>query len=123
MQSPHRTHSGELGFTAGSSFRLHAFLQSSQELHFSLLQRILIRAIGFNSAYIAPSGHKTRQKKRYTGTDVISIKTANADFHIKRIPAIFLKGSFTTKRGTAPKTVPDGQTYVQNHGAPKPESS
>jgi len=64
MQSPHRTHSGELGFDTGSSFKLQAFEHSLHEVHFSLSQRIRIKAIGLSKAYIAPSGQRTLQKKR-----------------------------------------------------------
>jgi len=62
LQSPQRTHSGEAGCFAGSSMIRHVFAHSPQDMHFSLSQRILRKAILLNSAYIAPSGQSNLQK-------------------------------------------------------------
>jgi len=123
MQSPQRTHSGEFGRDIGSSFKLHACEQLPQAVHFSLSHLIFTIAMGFNSAYIAPSGQSTLQKKRYTGTDTTNKHAARDIFQIVRAPAILRKTSFVISSGMAPKIVPDGHMNLQNHGSPKPDSS
>lgn len=72
--------------------------------------------------YIAPRGHRYLQNGRKRNREENKIINNTTTFHVNRPPMTLRSSALDAMSGMPPRSVPDGQTHLQNQGSPMPYS-